>query len=122
MIKKAINKQHGFYGIHVMGELYGISYEKLDNLDIIVDCLTLGIELSKAKCEGMIVKKFKPKGISVVALLSESHVSIHTYPEYNSLFLDAFTCGNTCNPELIAEILKKELKATSAKIDTLVRG
>lgn len=49
------------------------------------------------------IHKFSPFGTSVVFVLSESHVSIHTYPEYKKIFLDVFTCGDKVCPRNISE-------------------
>ena len=51
--------------------------------------------------------KFEPCGVSVVLMLSESHASVHTYPEYNACFLDIFTCGEQIRVEPFGEILEK---------------
>ena len=52
------------------------------------------VEKSKATILGNIEHKFEPHGYSLVLLISESHASLHTYPEENSLFIDFFTCGD----------------------------
>jgi S-adenosylmethionine decarboxylase len=53
---------------------------------------------------------FPPNGMTAVAVLSESHASIHTYPEHESCFVDIFTCGNTCNVEAFDATLRKFLR------------
>jgi S-adenosylmethionine decarboxylase len=60
-------------------------------------------------------------GISIVIILSESHASIHTYPEYNSCFVDFFTCGNTCLPEKFAQTITKYLKPQKIKQKLFIR-
>lgn len=111
-----------FCGIHVLGEIYDANKEKLNNLDFLVEALSRGVEKSNATCVGTLIKKFEPQGLSVVMLLSESHVSVHTYPEYNSLFFDAFTCGEKCNPEMIIQTLKSELGSDLVNINVMKRG
>ena len=49
---------------------------------------------------------FKPYGITATLILSESHISIHTYPEEKKIFVDIFTCGDVCNPLNSIDILK----------------
>jgi S-adenosylmethionine decarboxylase proenzyme len=115
-------ENYNFCGVHVLGEIYDVNRDKLNNLNFLVDALSHGIEKSKATCIGTLIKKFEPQGISVVMLLSESHVSIHTYPEHHSLFIDAFTCGEKCNPEIIIQTLKTELDSNFAKINVIKRG
>lgn len=117
-----INDSHSFTGTHVLGELYGISVEYLDSVDMLIDILDKGIEMSSATKEGTLVKKFQPQGVSVVVLLSESHVSIHTYPEFKALFVDAFTCGVKCNPRKIVDMLISELNPIKINVNTITRG
>ncbi|WP_185750821.1 adenosylmethionine decarboxylase [Clostridium sp. KNHs214] len=115
-------KKHRFLGRHILGELYGIDYEILDNLSILEKALSLGIKRSEARCEGMLVKKFNPSGVTIVALLSESHASIHTYPECNALFIDAFTCGNTCDPQAIIDVVVEIVKPQKIAVKEMKRG
>lgn len=60
--------------------------------------------------------------VTLMVLLSESHISIHTYPEFGSMFFDIFTCGNKCMPQKVVEILKRELHPLNQKIKILERG
>ena len=55
--------------------------------------------------------KSQPQGVTALALLAESHASLHTYPESNLVFWDCFTCGTSCNPELRLQVLVEALKA-----------
>lgn len=57
--------------------------------------------------------QFAPQGVTAMAVLAESHASLHTYPESGTVFWDCFTCGNTCNPELTVEVLVDALKPGS---------
>ena len=116
------DEQHHFFGKHVLGEIRGIKKELLNDQKLLEDILKEGIIISKATVCHLQGKSFEPSGVTLLALLSESHTSIHTYPEYNALFFDAFTCGNTCQPELIAETLIKRLEATDSQIKTIHRG
>jgi S-adenosylmethionine decarboxylase len=58
----------------------------------------------------------------VLALLSESHASLHTYPEVGSMFLDVFTCGNRADPKLAAQLLAEALAAESTNVTIIRRG
>ncbi len=53
---------------------------------------------------------FPPDGMTAVVLLSESHASIHTYPEHRSCFVDIFTCGTTCKVEAFDAVLRSFLR------------
>ena len=59
----------------------------------------------------MISNKFEPQGVTAIALLAESHISIHTWPESNYSAVDIFTCGQNMLPEIACRYLIKALKA-----------
>ena len=59
----------------------------------------------------MISNKFEPQGVTAIALLAESHISIHTWPESNYSAVDIFTCGQNMFPEIASQYLIEALKA-----------
>lgn len=113
---------HQFVGTHVMCEMYNIFDGILQDKDYMLTALLKGVKESKANCEGILLKQFEPTGLSIIVLLSESHASIHTYPEQNGMFVDAFTCGTTCNPQAIIDTLVKELGVEKYSVKTIHRG
>lgn len=64
---------------------------------------------------------FFPQGISGVVVIEESHLSIHTWPEYGYAAVDFFTCGDGL-PERAHEVLKNGLKAKTAEVMFISRG
>ena len=76
-------------------------------------------EINVTICD-IVEKKFLPNGITILILLSESHTSLHTYPENNSMFLDIFTCGNY-NPDKAFPFLLKELNPKSYNKNVIIR-
>ena len=60
-------------------------------------------------------------GISAIAILAESHISVHTWPERNYVAFDIFMCGNT-DPDLTLNLLKKELKPSRINVKKIKRG
>ena len=52
--------------------------------------------------------KFEPQGFTILALLAESHISFHTFPEKGIISFDFFTCGKV-SPTIALEVLKKEI-------------
>ncbi|NNM43370.1 MAG: adenosylmethionine decarboxylase [Chlamydiae bacterium] len=73
--------------------------------------------LDSVKCE------FAPiKGMSMVVLLSESHASIHTYPEHNACFVDLFTCGDHCHSEPFDKVLREYLKPKRVSTQKFIRN
>src|SRR5205807_611048 len=74
-----------------------------------VDALTSAME-DAARASGATILKtaahvFPPNGLTMVILLSESHASIHTYPEFGACFVDLFTCGTKCSAQKFHEVL-----------------
>lgn len=67
-------------------------------------------------------KQFEPQGATVLVLLSESHLSIHTYPEKGFAALDCYTCGETVDPQLAIDHMVSVLKPEKAHAKKLVRG
>lgn len=66
--------------------------------------------------------KFSPQGVSCVVVISESHLSIHTWPEFKQAQVDVFTCGNNALPEVATNCITKALKAKRAVIHQQHRG
>lgn len=66
--------------------------------------------------------RFSPQGVSGVVVIAESHLSIHTWPEYGYAAVDIFTCGNTVNPEKAAEVLIEKLGAENPSLMEIQRG
>jgi len=67
-----------------------------------------------------ISKKFDPQGVTVICLLSESHISIHTWPEEGKAAVDVYTCGD-CNPKIGCDIIIQQLYATDHKLTYIER-
>ncbi|PCK70757.1 S-adenosylmethionine decarboxylase proenzyme-like protein [Paenibacillus larvae subsp. larvae B-3650] len=67
-------------------------------------------------------KQFEPQGATVLVLLSESHLSIHTYPERGFAALDCYTCGETVDPGLAIDYMVSVLKPEKVYAKKLVRG
>ena len=80
-------------GTHFLVDGEGSSFEKLNNLNHLVKMCFFIAGFYNLNVEDHIVKKFNPQGISVVFLLSESHLSIHTWPELGKFSLDLFSCS-----------------------------
>lgn len=114
--------EHSFLGKHILSELYGVSREKLNNIYYIGKIIKKAAEVSGAQLLSIQKEKFEPMGVSVIGLLSESHISIHTYPEYESLFFDMFTCGQKCNPEKSLNVLIDYLMPKTIKSNVIERG
>ena len=96
---------------HLLLELYGCDYEKLNDESFLRCSLNRAAKLAKATVLNLISNKFEPQGVTAIALLAESHISIHTWPESNYSAVDIFTCGQNMMPELASQYLIEALKA-----------
>src|SRR5215471_5836488 len=95
-----------FCGQHLMLSFVGCKVD-LDDLTAIKRDMTAAIQAVGASILCEAESRFSPHGVSVVFLLSESHASIHTYPEHDACFLDIFTCGQTLRIEEFGKTLQK---------------
>jgi S-adenosylmethionine decarboxylase len=111
-----------FAGQHVLAELEGVSPEILDDEKFLRHALGEALTQANATVLEVISKQFEPQGVTVLALLSESHASIHTYPEVGSVFVDVFTCGTKAKPALAVQLLAEALGAASTRTDMISRG
>ncbi|RCW42932.1 S-adenosylmethionine decarboxylase [Halopolyspora algeriensis] len=111
-----------FAGQHVLAELEGIDPELLDDEQFLRDTLDSALHRSRATVCQVIAQRFEPQGVTVLALLSESHASLHTYPEDGSIFIDVFTCGNRAQPEQAVHLLAEALSPSSVTTQTIRRG
>lgn len=102
-------EQYDFYGRHLLLNFSGCEAD-MNNLEMIRQDLVDAVNAVGATILSHLEHQFTPTGVSVVLLLSESHASIHTYPEQQACFLDIFTCGDTIFVEPFGEILQERWK------------
>ena len=107
-------------GSHLIIDLY--EAERLDDLDHISDTLKLCVETAGATLLHMHLHPFEPNGgISGVAVLAESHISIHSWPERRYAALDVFMCGDA-QPTRCIDILRQAFKPERIAVKELLRG
>ena len=107
---------------HLLLELYRCDYEKLNDESFLRCALNRASKLAKATILNLISNKFEPQGVTAIALLSESHISIHTWPESYYSAVDIFTCGQNMMPELASQYLIKALKAEEHYLRVIERN
>ena len=96
---------------HLLLEIYRCDYQKLNDESFLRCTLNIAAKLANATVLNLISNKFEPQGVTAIALLAESHISIHTWPESNYSAVDIFTCGQNMLPELASQYLIEALKA-----------
>ena len=86
-------------GKHCILELYGCDGTKLDDELFLRATITAAAKRAGATLLNLITHRFEPQGVTGLALLAESHISIHTWPESGYAAVDVFTCGDHTMPE-----------------------
>lgn len=105
---------------HWIVELYGA--DNLEDCAAIAEAMTIAATKAGATVLDCKLHHFgENQGVTGVALLAESHISIHTWPEYRYAAIDVFMCGST-NPQASAEYLKEFFQAKDAIIKVIPRG
>lgn len=97
---------HEFTGRHLLVSYFDCDAEKIRDTDGLLSAMKEAVRASGATLLKSVEQSFSPEGMAAVFLLSESHASIHTYPEHASCFVDLFTCGNSCRAELFDEVMR----------------
>jgi S-adenosylmethionine decarboxylase len=107
-------------GAHLIVDLYDAA--RLDDLDHIEDTLRRCVAAAGATLLHLHLHHFEPNGgISGVAVLAESHISIHSWPEASYAAIDIFMCGNA-NPDACVPVLRDAFKARRVAVSELLRG
>jgi len=109
-------------GKHILAEMYDCNNDLLDDTKFIEKVMLKAAELSLATIISSSFHKFSPHGVSGVVVIAESHMAIHTWPEYGFVAIDLFTCGDTVNPWLGFDYLKEVLEASNISTIELKRG
>ena len=106
-------------GVHLIVDLHGA--EGLDDIDLIDRTLRRCVDAACATLLHIHLHHFQPNGVSGVAVLAESHISIHTWPDIGYAALDVFMCGNA-NPDACIPVLREAFKAERVEVNELLRG
>lgn len=109
-------------GKHLTVDMYGCSFENLDSSEYIKSAMMTAVEEANMTLLDLTFHKFQPQGLTALALLAESHMSIHTYPELGYAAVDVFTCGDHSRPDKAVSVLKRFLKPERMKVTNIRRG
>ncbi|MEB3360611.1 MAG: adenosylmethionine decarboxylase, partial [Synechococcaceae cyanobacterium] len=108
-------------GKHCILELYDCDSSKLNDESFLRDTITDAAKRAGATLLNLITHRFEPQGVTGLALLAESHISIHTWPEAGYAAVDVFTCGDHTMPERACQVLCDELGAGRHKLTSFRR-
>ncbi|NIS59417.1 MAG: S-adenosylmethionine decarboxylase proenzyme [Proteobacteria bacterium] len=109
-------------GRHLLTEFYGCDRETLNDSDKIKNVMEEAAIRSGASIVQSVFHLFNPHGISGVVVIAESHLAIHTWPEYGYSAVDIFTCGEEVDPWRAYHYLKEKLGAGSTSTVEMLRG
>ncbi|PHG11736.1 adenosylmethionine decarboxylase [Bacillus toyonensis] len=114
--------EYSTFGKHIIVDLWGVDFSLLDDIHFLERHLIVAADHSGAHVLNVSTKEFHPYGVTVLVLLSESHLSIHTYPEKNFAAIDCYTCGTTVEPQMAIDYIVNILKPEQIQIKKLIRG
>jgi S-adenosylmethionine decarboxylase len=106
-------------GVHLIIDVYEAN--RLDDIDHVEATLRRCVDAAGATLLHVHVHHFQPNGVSGVAVLAESHISIHTWPEAGYAALDVFMCGKA-DPDKCVPVLREAFGARRVAVSELVRG
>jgi S-adenosylmethionine decarboxylase len=117
-----IQAAHRPAGIHLLADFYGVEAGKLLVPDEIDALLRAGALAAGARILHSHFHSFgEAMGVTGVLLLAESHISIHTWPEYGFAAADIFMCGEA-QPRLALDVIEHALRPASSIVQTIARG
>ncbi|SYZ72817.1 S-adenosylmethionine decarboxylase proenzyme [Candidatus Zixiibacteriota bacterium] len=109
-------------GRHLLAELTECSSEALNNRPELEKIMIEAARHSGATVVDSVFHHYNPQGLSGIVVIAESHISIHTWPEYGYAAVDCFTCGTSVDPWKALEYLKEALGCRKVQVKDLNRG
>jgi S-adenosylmethionine decarboxylase len=110
------------FGRHILADIWGVEFHKINDIEFIKEHMYKAAEKCGATILAMSYESFKPCGATVLILLSESHLSIHTYPEKGFAAIDGYTCGDDVDPEIAINYLLSIFKPQTTYSSKIIRG
>jgi len=117
-----VEENYQFKGKHFVASYLDCNDRAIRNVEELKIAFIKAAEASHATIIGESDYVFAPDGLTMVVLLSESHASIHTYPEHHACFVDLFTCGDKCSSESFDNVLREFLKPGKVNACELLRS
>ncbi len=108
-------------GKHCILELYDCDRMKINDEAFIRTSISTAAKRAGATLLNLITYRFNPQGITGLALLAESHISVHTWPEQGYAAIDVFTCGQKTLPEKACDFLRDEFGSRSSSLKSFRR-
>jgi S-adenosylmethionine decarboxylase len=109
-------------GTHLLLDLAGAPFATLDDPEVVKAALVETVDAMGAHVLGVHLHRLEPQGISGVVVISESHLTIHTWPERGEAAVDLFTCGDATRAREAVAALVKRLGASVSTLREISRG
>ena len=109
-------------GTHLLAEYYDCDYDILNDVFLIEEIMLKSAITAGAHVVAKNFHRFEPYGVSGVIIISESHLAIHTWPEYCFATVDVFTCGDSVDPQICHNVLIQALKSKKSTMEKVLRG
>ncbi len=113
---------HSPIGHHYIVEASGCDPKVIGNVEQVQQILVKAAEIAGASVWSISCSKFPPSGVSGVVVISESHISTHTWPEMGYAALDIYTCGTRVKPEKGVIYAIEAFGAETSHITEITRG
>jgi S-adenosylmethionine decarboxylase len=109
-------------GLHLIVEMYQCNREKLDDLSFLERIFVEAAQTAGATVLKTGFQDFNPQGVSGMVIIAESHLSVHSYPEYGYAAVDVFTCGESVDTHRALDYLIEQLECKQHTVESLDRG
>ncbi|SHN06218.1 adenosylmethionine decarboxylase [Gracilibacillus kekensis] len=109
-------------GRHVIAELWDCNLDVLNDIDRLEKTFVNAALKAGAEIREVAFHKFAPFGVSGVVIISESHLTIHSFPEHGYASIDVYTCGNMIDPHLAVTYIEEKLEAKTIEKVEVPRG
>jgi S-adenosylmethionine decarboxylase len=113
---------HETIGHHYIVEASGCDPKIIGNIEKVQQILVKAAEIAGAQVWSISFNRFPPQGVSGVVVISESHISTHTWPEYGYVALDIYTCGKSVDPEKAVVFAVEAFGSSTSHITEITRG
>ncbi|WP_147803612.1 adenosylmethionine decarboxylase [Alkalicoccus halolimnae] len=109
-------------GRHVIAELWQCNIDRLNDVTFIERTFVNAALEAGAEVREVAFHKFAPQGVSGVVIISESHLTIHSFPEHGYASIDVYTCGDIIDPNVASDYIARELGAGKSEVVEVPRG
>lgn len=109
-------------GIHIIVELSDCNSQLLSDVDQVTNILVTAAKEANAEVLQTAFHRFLPQGVSGVVVIAESHLSIHTWPEYGYAAMDIYTCGDHTDPWKACRYAAEKFEAKQMLTTEVRRG